>query len=291
MSNAADNLTTPLNSQRTGAMPDSKSKIHIAGVSHSFAERETDGADLQSLILDNVSLDMHNGEFVSIIGPSGCGKTTLLNLIAGFLDQQSGTVKIDDVTVEGIQAGKVAYMFANDTLYPWRTALDNVTFPFECGRGARLRNGISHHECARQLLDSLGLGQAAAKYPQELSHGMRQRVALARTIACDADILLMDEPFGALDAQTRVLVQAEFAQIWERYAKTVVMVTHDLTEAITLSDRIVVMSHRPSRIKKLYDVNIPRPRNVLDLPTTAAFHELYASLWNDLRPELTSEAA
>jgi NitT/TauT family transport system ATP-binding protein len=202
----------------------------------------------------------------------------------------SGSVQIDGRPVSGIQARRVAFMFAQDALYPWRTALQNVTFPMECGAGARLTARTSPQAYAHELLELVGLGGSGHKYPHQLSQGMRQRVALARMIACDSDLLLMDEPFGALDAQTRVIVQAEFSRIWERYSKTVVMVTHDLTEAIALSDRIVVMSHRPGRIKRIYEVGIPRPRDVLALPKTQRFHELYASLWDDLRPELQEAA-
>ena len=241
-------------------------------------------------VLQDVSLTVRDGEFVSLIGPSGCGKTTLLNMLAGFIEGNVGSVQIDGREVRGVQAGRVAFMFSQDALYPWRTAQQNVAFPLECGRGSRLLQGKRPDIVARELLELVGLGNATRKYPHQLSQGMRQRVALARTLACDAEILLMDEPFGALDAQTRVIVQAEFCRIWERYSKTVLMVTHDLTEAIALSDRIVVMSHRPGRIIQIYPVDIPRPRDVLALPKNPRFHELYSSLWDDLRHELEVHA-
>jgi NitT/TauT family transport system ATP-binding protein len=265
-------------------------KIVASHVSHRF-DADSIGASgyTSELILNDLSLSLAEGEFVSLIGPSGCGKTTLLNIIAGFVTPMSGTVAIDGTVIDRVQAGRVAFMFAQDALFPWRTALGNVAFPLECGRGAELLRGRKPNAIANELLQVVGLGSATHKFPHELSHGMRQRVALARTIACDSSILLMDEPFGALDAQTRVLMQAEFSRIWEKYRKTVVMVTHDITEAIILSDRVVAMSHRPGRIKRIYDVDIPRPRAVLDLPAQPRFHELYASLWEDLRPELSSE--
>lgn len=262
-------------------------KISVVRVSHRFDVPDEEAAQQsQPNVLEDVSLTVADGEFVSLIGPSGCGKTTLLNMLAGFVDGSIGSVQIDGREVDGILTRRVAFMFAQDALYPWRTALENVAFPLECGCGARLVQGTTPRKYAAELLDLVGLGHAMDKYPRQLSQGMRQRVALARMIACDSDVLLMDEPFGALDAQTRVIVQAEFSRIWERYSKTVLMVTHDLTEAIALSDRIVVMSHRPGRIKRVYDVGIPRPRQVLELPKTPRFHELYAGLWEDLRQEL-----
>jgi NitT/TauT family transport system ATP-binding protein len=263
-------------------------KVSFAHVSHRFdtVDPAAEADNVDPFVLRDVSFSVADGEFISIIGPSGCGKTTLLNLLAGFAERSVGSVQIEGNDVNGIQTGRVGFMFSQDALFPWRTALENITFPLECGRGSRLRNGKSLAAYAGELLELVHLGGAKGKYPHELSQGMRQRVALARMIACDSDILLMDEPFGALDAQTRVSVQAEFSAIWEKYSKTVLMVTHDLTEAITLSDRIVVMSHRPGRIKKIYEVGIERPRAVLELPTTPRFHELYASLWDDLRPEL-----
>jgi NitT/TauT family transport system ATP-binding protein len=262
-------------------------KITIANVSHRFdAPEDAPAGQSAPYVLQDVSLTVQDGEFVSLIGPSGCGKTTLLNLLAGFVEGTEGTLQIDGQDVAGVQAHKVAFMFSQDALYPWRTALQNVMFPLECGRGARLAAGKGAQAYATELLEMVGLRQAHAKYPHQLSQGMRQRVALARMLACDSELLLMDEPFGALDAQTRVIVQAEFSRVWERYSKTVLMVTHDLTEAIALSDRIVVMSNRPARIKRIYEVGIPRPRDVLELPKTARFHELYASLWEDLKEEL-----
>ena len=261
-------------------------KISIREVTHYFAQDSIDQND-STIAVSGVSLDIAPGEFVSIIGPSGCGKTTLLNLLAGFLEPTRGELLIDARTVGGVQGKTVSFMFARDALYPWRSALANVCFPMEVGQ--RRENKLSRAEMrarAMELLELVGLQDAAGKYPSELSQGMRQRVALARTLATDSDVILMDEPFGALDAQTRVLVQDEFARIWEAQRPTVLMVTHDLTEAIALSDRIFVMTHRPARIKSIYSVPIARPRVVLDLPRLDAFHTLYSSLWSDLRQEL-----
>ncbi|MBV6756688.1 ABC transporter ATP-binding protein [Rhodococcus opacus] len=274
----------------TLASPDSAPavpRVSISSVSHWFNQ---DGASPNDpdhgKVLDDVTLDVQDGEFVSLIGPSGCGKTTLLNAIAGFVLPSVGTVEVDSEQVHGVQGERVSFMFARDTLMPWRTALGNVTLPMECGTQRTKLSRAERNERARELLKKVHLHDAEHKYPHQLSHGMRQRNALARTLACDSDIILMDEPFGALDAQTRVLVQNEFANIKEEFRRTVLMVTHDLTEAIALSDRIVVMSRRPARIKKIYTVDLPRPRNALDLPKDPRFHELFSAMWEDLRVEL-----
>jgi NitT/TauT family transport system ATP-binding protein len=241
------------------------------------------------MAVNNVSLDVAPGEFVSIIGPSGCGKTTLLNLLAGFIQPTHGELYIDSEKVTRVQGQRLSFMFARDNLFPWRTSLANVSFPMEVGPQKAKSSARDIKRRATQLLERVGLEGSENKYPHELSHGMRQRVALARTLATSSQLILMDEPFGALDAQTRVLVEDEFAKIWEQDRPSVLMVTHDLKEEIALSDRIVVMTHRPARIKAIYKVSIPRPRVVLDLPNSPEFHELYAQLWADLRPEIDSE--
>lgn len=259
-------------------------RIRVDGVTHYFEDADGNMTEASKAV-DNVSLDVGPGEFVSLIGPSGCGKTTLLNMIAGFFPPTKGTMAVGGQQVRGVQAERLSFMFARDTLFPWRTTLANVMFPMEQRPGNTTKD--ERRARGRQLLELVQLSGAEKKYPHELSHGMRQRAALARTLAGDRDVILMDEPFGALDAQTRVLVQDEFAKIWERERPSVLMVTHDLTEAIGLSDRIVVMSHRPARIKAVYEVPIPRPRVILDLPNDPEFHKLYAQLWSDLRPELS----
>lgn len=264
-------------------------RITARNVSHWFPAPANSVDKEPQRVLDDVTLDVAEGEFVSLIGPSGCGKTTLLNAVAGFITPTEGQVAVDSRQVHAIQKERVSYMFARDTLMPWRTTVNNVALPMEVGSRKSSRNRTQRRDRAIELLGKVGLADAEHKYPHQLSHGMRQRVQLARTLACDSEIILMDEPFGALDAMTRALVQAEFAAIWEEMRRTVVMVTHDLTEAIALSDRIVVMSRRPARIKNIYTVNIPRPRHVLDLPKEPEFHELYSALWEDLRSELDND--
>jgi NitT/TauT family transport system ATP-binding protein len=263
---------------RTGS-----ARIEVADVSLAFANPATGVAEP---VLDRVSLTVEDGEFVSLIGPSGCGKTTLLNAIAGFIAPDSGRVEVDGVRVAGIQAERTAFMFARDALLPWRTAVRNVELGLRYGR-RRSRD----RQRAVELLELVGLGSYGGFYPAQLSQGMRQRVALARTLATDRDILLMDEPFGALDAQTKTVMENEFSRIWEQSRKTVVFVTHDLMEAVALSDRVVVMSHRPGRIKAVYRIDLPRPRVVIELPSQPKFNELYRTLWEDLKPELRADEA
>ena len=227
------------------------------------------------LAVDNVSLSLAPGEFVSLVGPSGCGKTTILNLLTGLLKEEAD----GDVRVLGRPPREgnpdIAYMLARDSLLPWRTARDNAAFGMEV-RGLPRRERETR---ARDLLQQVGLGDFADKFPKALSHGMRQRCALARTFALDSPVLLMDEPFGALDAQTKLTLEDLLMQLWSAHRKTVVFVTHDLAEAIALSDRVIVMSARPGRIVADVAIDLPRPRDVRKLQTDHRFHDLYAKLW------------
>jgi NitT/TauT family transport system ATP-binding protein len=257
----------------------SRSKVALVGVSHWFGgDRAT-----SRLVLDDVSLDVRESEFVAIVGASGAGKTTLLDMIAGLTAPDDGSVLIDGTPVRGGQAD-IAYMFAKDTLLPWRTALGNVELALEIRR----TGGAAQ---ARALLAKVGLADFAQYFPSQLSQGMRQRVALARTLAVDAPVWLLDEPFGALDASTRTLMQAQFVQIWEAERKTAVFVTHDLSEAIMLGDRVIVVDSSPGRVKASYDVTLPRPRDVLELHSSDEYLRLYRTLWSDLRESLEATAA
>jgi NitT/TauT family transport system ATP-binding protein len=240
-------------------------KVSVSGLSIAFGATRA---------LERVSLTVNDGEFVSIVGPSGCGKSTMLNVIAGLLAPAEGSTHV--AGIDGNGAGsRIGYMFQKDTLLPWATALENVFLPMDV-KGAR-----DWHK-ARALMQLVDLTGFEAHYPRQLSGGMRKRVQLARLLAQDPEVLLMDEPFGALDAQTRLIIQEEFLKIWERQRKTVLFVTHDLQEAIALSDRVVLISARPGRIKATYAVDLPRPRhmeNVLAHPRfTAMFQEIWASL-------------
>ncbi len=229
-------------------------------------------------VLSDVSLSVDEGEFVALIGPSGCGKTTLLNLCAGLLPAPArGTIRVAGVAPrEGNP--QVAYMLARDSLLPWLDALANAAF------GMRVRGAtkVESERRAHALLAQVGLAGYERHYPKALSHGMRQRTALARTFAIGAPLLLMDEPFGALDAQTRLQLQDLLLRLCEQRGQAVLFVTHDLAEAVALSDRVLVMSSRPGRIMADVAIDLPRPRSIRLLHKDARFHALYASLWSHL---------
>ncbi|MFC4055468.1 ABC transporter ATP-binding protein [Actinomadura syzygii] len=231
--------------------------------------------------LDDVSLDVRRGEFLSLIGPSGCGKSTLLYILGGLRKQTSGEVTLEGERVTGPTPRKVGFVFQDYTLFPWRTIISNVEVGLEFrGTGKRERR-----ERAERNLDLVGLGAFANAYPSELSGGMQQRVAIARALSLDPDILLMDEPFGALDEQTRTVLGEELARILEKTGKTIVFVTHSLSEAAYLSDRVVVMSARPGRIKEILPVDEPRPRGD-GFSTSAAFNDLRNGLFDLLHEEV-----
>ena len=258
--------------------PAFRRKIAVESLSHAF---DIDGRSVP--VLTDVSLEVAQGEFLAIVGPSGCGKSTLLNIVSGLFPPTTGRVTVDGVPVEGINP-RIGYMFARDALLPWRTSLANVAFgPELAGEPADRREAR-----ARDLLRLTGLAGFEGSYPSQLSQGMRQRVSLARTLARNPDILLMDEPFGALDAQTKLVLEEEFLRIWERDRKTVIFVTHDLFEAIAMADRVAVFSARPGRIKSLVALDLPRPRSVTAGRFGPRFQDLYDRLWDDLRYEVVA---
>ncbi len=243
--------------------------ISIVGVSKVF-ERVGRG---RHLALSGIDLDVRPGEFVSILGPSGCGKSTLLSIVGGFIAPSDGTVRANGrpVTGPGPDRGPVFQEFA---LFPWKTVIGNVAY------GLR-QAGVAKREAearARALLARMGLQGYEGFYPKELSGGMKQRVAIARTLAYDPAILLMDEPFGALDAHTRVRLQNDLLALWERDRKTVLFVTHGVDEAVTLSDRIVVMSRAPGAIKAVVAVDLPRPRRRAELLLDPRYQRLVVAL-------------
>jgi ABC-type nitrate/sulfonate/bicarbonate transport system ATPase subunit len=211
----------------------------------------------ETLALSETSLEVGAGEFVSIVGPSGCGKSTLFNVIAGLLRPASGRVLLDGRDVTG-ETGRVGYMFQKDLLVPWRTVLGNIVL------GAALTRGVTDRDEAEalDLAERYGLGGFVHHYPHALSGGMRQRVALMRTLAVHRDVLLLDEPFGALDSQTRLEMQRWLLEVWAELDRTVLFVTHDVDEAVFLADRIVVMTPRPGRIADEIAVTVPRPRGL-----------------------------
>jgi len=255
-------------------------KLAVRNVRKSFRIRGARASQDRLLhVLGDVSFDVRQGEVVSLIGESGCGKTTLLKIIQGLIRMDAGAVLVDDlpVTTPGRDRG---FVFQHASLLPWRTARQNVEFGLELqGVAAPARA-----ERARQLLDLVGLGQAGDRYPHQLSGGMQQRVGLARALAIDPAVLLMDEPFSALDAQTREVLQAELLRIHAHTAKTTVFVTHDLDEAIYLSDRVIVIAAKPGRVKQVIDVPFPYPRPELPaLRGDVAFQDIRATVWSLIR--------
>jgi NitT/TauT family transport system ATP-binding protein len=229
-----------------------------------------------------VSFDVRDKEFVAIVGPSGCGKSTILNMIGGLIHRTSGAVEIDGRGVDGVPPG-VGYVFQKDTVFPWRTVRRNIALGLEY-RGVPLGE---RERRVREAVRLAGLDGFEDAFPATLSGGMRQRVALMRTLVVDPEILLMDEPFGALDTHTKLNLHAGLLALWEAKHQTVVFVTHDLSEAITLADRIVVMTRRPGRIKLIYDVKLPRPRDVIKVREAAEYLREYGEIWHSLGEEFT----
>ena len=213
--------------------------------------------DMDVEALCDIDLEIRDGEFVSLLGPSGCGKSTLLRIVAGLIPATSGRISVDDKVVTG-PGPERAVVFQDYALFPWMTVRDNVEFGLESRDVPRAERRAKSTE----LLSVIGLTEFGDRYPHHLSGGMKQRVSIARALAVDPSLLLMDEPFGALDAQTRRTLQDELLRIWSAYRKTVLFVTHSIEEAIYLSDRIVVMTARPGRIKAVIDVREPRPRDL-----------------------------
>jgi ABC-type nitrate/sulfonate/bicarbonate transport system ATPase subunit len=248
--------------------------VQIDGVSRRF---RADGEDL--LVLDTTSLEVQAGEFVTILGPSGCGKSTLFNIAAGLLTPTSGEIFVHGQRVTG-RTGSVSYMMQRDLLLPWRSVLDNVILGMETAGIDRKRARIE----ALALLERFGLGRFAGAYPSQLSGGMRQRAAFIRTMLFPRGVLLLDEPLGALDAQTRLLMQEWLLDIWDQERKTVLFITHDVDEAVFLSDRVYVMSARPGRIIDEVRITLPRPR-ATDMRTTQEFTDLRNRLLTQIHRE------
>ncbi len=254
-------------------MQRAQSSISLENVSLAFPGRPSDAE--QRWAVRGIQFEIPEGQFCSIVGPSGCGKSTLLSVIAGLLQPTGGGAFVNGQAVQGIDP-RIGYMFQKDTLVPWRTALENVLMPLEIA-------GRPDRAVAASLLAKVGLAGFERHYPRELSGGMRKRVQLARLLAQTPETLLLDEPFGALDAQTKMIIHEEFLRIWEKSRQTVLFVTHDLAEAILLSDRILLVSPAPGRIQATYDVPIPRPRNVDSVMESPVFRQLFREIWTALR--------
>ena len=249
-------------------------KVHIDHVVKKF-----NGRNGEMVALNGVDLDIHENEFVCVVGPSGCGKSTLLNIIGGLESPTEGQVLVDGKPVQGPGPDR-GIVFQQYALFPWLTVEKNVQF----GLKLQGKSNEEAEEIARKYLKMVDLEGFAKAYPKELSGGMKQRVAIARAYANNPEVLLMDEPFGALDAQTRAQLQTELLKTWEGEKKTCFFITHDVDEAILLAQRVVIMSARPGRIKKIVDVDIPYPRDQ-GTKSDPRFMELKAEVWNEVYQE------
>jgi NitT/TauT family transport system ATP-binding protein len=243
--------------------------------------KQFDTPDGPLIAVDRVSLSVRPGEFLAVIGPSGCGKSTLFNVIGGLLDGYQGAVMVGGETVRGPHPA-IGMVFQEESTFPWRTLIENVAFPLEiAGMGKKDR-----FDKAKKFIALVGLSGFENRYPAELSGGMRQRVAIARTLASEPKILLMDEPFASLDEQTRLLLGDKVLQIQQHLKQTTLLITHNITEAVQLADRILVMTYRPGRVKRMVAIDLPRPRSS-DVVSSEAFGRYVAQIWSDLREEAT----
>ncbi|MBD7968358.1 ABC transporter ATP-binding protein [Paenibacillus gallinarum] len=276
-----DNHNIASNNGRTN----SNSKISFEDVTKRFSVREGKGVS-EFTAVDRINLEVHPGEFMAIVGPSGCGKSTLLDLLAGLSKPTSGQILLDGkpITGPGLDRGIVFQQYA---LFPWRTAEANIEFGLEA-KGIRAKE---RKERARHYLSLVGLSGFENRYPHELSGGMKQRVAIARSLAFDPEMLLMDEPFAALDAQTRESLQDELLRIWEQTGKTIIFITHGIDEAVYLGQRVAVMTARPGRIKRVIDIPLGSRTEEEDIRSGAEFGKLRHEIWSELREEVQRSQA
>jgi NitT/TauT family transport system ATP-binding protein len=263
--------TTPV----PGAVTDADTKIRIRGLNKKFT---VPGGHVVTA-LEDFDLDVPTGQFLTLVGPSGCGKTTFLRMLAGLESPTAGTIEVN-----GGSAGRPenSMVFQGDSIFPWMSVRQNAAY----GLTVRGVGRAEINETVGHYLDATGLTKFADAYPHQLSGGMRQRVSIARAFANDPEILLMDEPFSALDEQNKTLLQAELLRIWDETRKTVVFITHSVDEAVTLSDRIMVMSAQPGRAKAFIDVPFERPRDVLQLRHEPAYGEIVYDIWSQLKEEV-----
>lgn len=231
--------------------------------------------------LDNINLSIYNGEFLCIVGPSGCGKSTLLRILAGLEEHSSGNLRIKR---EPSDKPLNSMVFQGDSLFPWMTVIDNASY------GLKMQ-GVSkkeRYEIAEEYLSKMGLTGFEKAYPHQLSGGMRQRVSVARAFASDPEILLMDEPFGSLDEQNKIILQQELLKIWEETRKTTIFITHSIDEALLLGDRVIIMTTIPGKVKSFIEVNLSRPRDFSEIRSDPTFISLYQKIWRELREEVIS---
>jgi len=260
--------------------------ISLRGVGRRFGSR---GSTVEAVT--GVDLDVAPGEFVVIVGPSGCGKSTVLNMVAGLFPPTSGEILVDGRLVSGVNP-QVGYVTQQDNLLPWRVLVENVELPMELG--VRKTTPQERRARALALIERVGLKGFENHYPHELSGGMRQRINIIRTLSYNPQIILMDEPFGPLDAMTRGVLQQELLNLWSEQRKTVLFITHDLMEAIALGDKVVVMSARPGRVKAVETVDIPRPRVLSEVTKDPRFHRIHDRLsdliWQELHQQVAGAA-
>ncbi|MTD53231.1 ABC transporter ATP-binding protein [Amycolatopsis pithecellobii] len=273
MKGSAAGLAKPVPGTRTTATAP-RGTIELEAVGHSFLAGKT-----RRPAIRDVSFTVEQGEFCAVVGPSGCGKTTILNLVSGLLRPTEGRVSVDGKPVRAVSSD-IGYMPAQDSLLPWRTVLGNVEFPLQLAGESRK----SRLDRAREMISAVGLEKVLDHHPHQLSQGMRQRVAIARTFATGSRIILMDEPFGALDAQTRVVIQDLFLSIWERRKPTVILITHDVAEAVALADVVVSMSPSPGTVRATRRIELPRPRSAEQLIfESTRFQSYMKEIWHELR--------
>lgn len=262
---------------RTENQPGNNLVIQVENVSKLF--RTPNEATISAL--QDISLNIPHGEFVTVVGPSGCGKSTLLKLIAGFSACSAGRILFQGEEVRGLNT-EVGYVPQESKLFPWLTVEENVGFGLDSKRYSR----PDRERQVSYFINLAGLAGFEKYYPAQLSGGMSKRASIIRALAYEPPVILMDEPFGPLDAQTRMVLQDELLKIWEQKRQTIVFVTHDLVEAVALADRVVVMTHRPGKIKDIINVTMARPRNIFEIHRQEGFDEAYSRLWNIFRHEL-----
>lgn len=270
-------MSEPSIPTRAETQTDGKPVIQVEDVSKLF-RTPTEGT---ISALQDISLSIIPGEFVTVVGPSGCGKSTLLKLIAGFSPPSSGRILYQGEEVRGLNT-KVGYVPQESKLFPWLTVEENVGFGLDAKRYSRQ----DRERQVRQFINLAGLAGFEKYYPAQLSGGMSKRASIMRALAYEPPGILMDEPFGPLDAQTRMVLQDELLKIWEQKRQTILFVTHDLVEAVALADRVLVMTHRPGKIKDIINVTMARPRNIFEIHRQDGFDDAYGRLWNIFRHEL-----
>ncbi len=249
-------------------------RITIENVNKTFTSGQS-----QIVALQNINLTIKDGEFFCIVGPSGCGKTTLLRILANLEEATSGSIAI---TANSSDRPVNSMVFQEQSIFPWMTVAENVAYGLRMrGISKKLRTEIAHH-----YIQMIGLSKFADTYPCQLSGGMKQRVSVARAFANDPEILLMDEPFGALDEQNRIILQQELLHIWETSKKTTVFITHSIDEALCVGDKVMIMTAHPGTIKSIIDIDLPRPRDISVIRTTVHYNELFQKIWLSLREEV-----